>query len=138
MICKDANKVMNTWIDGELSPDKRAVFEHHLTSCRTCSAKAEDLRRLTAFLGNCPSARPSSGLKKRTLALFIKEAGPGEVVYWWKGLGWGMHAAMMASVLIGLEIGYKLGADWIGVQQVGQYSIFGFLFSAGGLLSSWA
>jgi len=129
---------MNTWIDGELSPDKRAVFEDHLTGCKACSAQAKDLRRLTALLGKRLPARPSSGLKKRTLSLFIQETGQGEVGYWWKELGWGMHAAMMASVLIGLGIGYQLGADWIGAQQLGQYSIFGFLFSAGGLLSSWA
>lgn len=67
MICKDAHKMMDIWIDGELSPDKRTAFEHHLTRCRTCSAQAEDLRRLTALLGTRPPARPSSGLKKKNL-----------------------------------------------------------------------
>ena len=57
--------------------------------------------------------------------------------YWWTGLGWRMYAAMTASVLIGLGVGCKLGVGWTYSQLLDQYSISGFLFSAGDLLSSW-
>lgn len=137
MKCKDAHRMMNAWIDGELSPDKRTVFEHHLTRCETCSERAQDLQRLTDLLGTRSPDLPSAGLKKRTLSRFMEETAPGEVVYWWTDLGWRMKSAMMASVLIGLGIGYHLGAGWAYAQILDQYSIPGFLFSAGDLLSSW-
>nr|NJM03434.1 hypothetical protein [Desulfobacula sp.] len=129
--------MMDTWIDGELSPDKRTVFEHHLTNCMDCSAQAEDLRRLTVLLGTRPPARPSAGLKKKTLSLFIEETGSRRVVPSWSSLSWGMYGAMTASVLIGLGVGCKLGTGWTYSQLLDQYSISGFLFSAGDLLSSW-
>lgn len=137
MKCKDAHGMMDTWIDGELSPDKRTVFEHHLTHCTACSAQAEDLRRLTVLLGTRPPALPSAGLKKKTLSLFTEETGLRRAAYWRAGFGWGMYAAMTASVLTGLGVGCKLGVGWTYSQLLDQYSISGFLFSAGDLLSSW-
>ena len=138
MKCKDANEMMDAWIDGELPPEKRTVFEHHLLGCRTCSGQIEELRRLTNLLKTHPPAQPSAGLKRRTLSLFIKEANPKGLFFWWTGLGWEMQTAMAASALIGLGIGCHLGDGWVGVQQLSHYSISGFLFSAGSLLLSWA
>lgn len=138
MKCKDAHGMMNAWVDGELSPDKRTVLELHLASCSACSAQAEELSRLTALLRTCPPDLPSAGLKEKTLSLFLKETGSKKVSCGGAGFGWGTHAAMMASVLIGLGIGCQLGAGWNYVQLSDQYSITEFLFSAGDLLSSWA
>lgn len=138
MKCEDAHREMNVWIDEELSPDRRTVFEHHLINCRHCSEQAEELRRLTALLNTRPPARPSAGLKKKTLSLFMEEAAPQGLADWWANIGWRMQGAMMASAFIGLGIGYQLGSGWSYAQQLSQYRIFGFLFSAGDFLSSWA
>lgn len=138
MRCKDAHKMMNGWIDGELSPDKRTTFDHHLSSCSACSAQAEELQCLTGLLGTRPPDLPSAGLKKKTLSLYLEEAGSPGVAYWWKGLGWGMQAGTMASLLIGLGIGCTLGYGETYMHQLlSQSTLSGFLFSAGDLLSSW-
>ena len=137
MNCKDANELMDAWIDEELPLEKKAVFEHHLTGCGTCSAKAQELHRLTLLLETQPPALPRSGLKKKTLYLFIKEAKIRGLICWWAGLGWGIQTATAASVLIGLGIGCHLGDGWVGIQQLTQFNISGFLFSAGELLLSW-
>lgn len=129
--------MMNAWIDGELSMDERTVFEYHLNNCRTCSEQAEDLCDLTSLLDTRPPDLPSAGLKQKTLSLFIKETGSRGISYGWPGCSWEMQTAMTASVLIGLGIGYKLGTGWAYTQLLDQYGISVFLFSAGGLLSSW-
>ncbi len=138
MKCEDAHQKMNAWIDGELSLDKRTAFEHHLVNCRHCLEQAEELHRLTGLLDTRPPARPAAGLKKKTLSLFIEEAGPQGITDWWTIIGWRMQGAMMASALIGLGIGCQLGSGWSYAEQLSQYSIFEFLFSAGDFLSSWA
>ncbi|WP_022665850.1 anti-sigma factor family protein [Desulfospira joergensenii] len=140
MKCKDANGMMDAWIDGELAHEKRILFEHHLAECRTCSVKAEELRCLTGLLESRSPARPSPGLEKRTLDLFFKEAAPrAGLIFWWIALGWGAQTAMVLSALIGLVIGCQLGDGGIGIQQWAQYcEISGFFFSVGDLLISWA
>lgn len=130
--------MMDAWIDGELPPNQRRIFDHHLVNCRACSAQAEELKCLAGLLGDRPPALPSAGLKKKTLSLFIEESGPRGMIYWWTSFGWGMQAGMMASMLIGLGIGCTLGAGWTDAHQLSQSNVSGFLFSAGGLLSSWA
>ena len=130
--------MVDAWIDGELPPDKNADFEQHLAGCRSCSAQAEEWRCLTGLLDAQVPARPSQGLEKRTLALFLKEAGPRGLVYWWASLGWGTRAALASSAIIGLVIGCQLGDGWVGMQEVTRYNISDFLFSAGSLLLSWA
>ena len=127
--------MMDAWVDKELSPEKKINFEHHLVSCKSCSAQAQDLRCLTEILNTHPPANPSAGLKEKTLSLFIKET---DADFLWSWPGWGMPAAVTASGLAGLGIGYQLGAGWTGTQLPLKYSISGFLFSAGDLLLSWA
>ena len=132
MRCKDAQEMMNAWIDEELFQDKKEAFEDHLVSCRTCSAQAQDLCRYTGLLDAHPPALPAPGLKDKTLSLFMKEAAPKR-----SNSGWKMQAAMAVSALMGVGIGYYLGAGWVSTQTIGQYGIAGFLFSAGDLLSLW-
>jgi len=137
MRCKDAQKMMDAWVDGELLPDKKTNFEYHLANCRACSSEAQRLSRLAGFLDTHPPVLPSAELEEKTLALFIKEIPPKGAQHWWSGLGWQMPTTMAAGAVIGLGIGGNLGATWASTQIFAQYSTSGFLFSAGDLLLSW-
>ncbi len=138
MRCKDAQNVLNAWIDDELTEEKRAALEDHLSTCRICSAEAEAMSRLSRCLETQPRLRPSRTLDKRIMAKFMEESGARSIASWWTSLDWEFQAVMTVSAIIGLFIGLQLGGDWTGSQLLNQYSLSGFLFSSGDLLLSWA
>ena len=104
--------MMDAWIDEELPQKERMLFESHLDDCRTCSKKAEQLRRLTDLLGAATSPRPSADLEKKTLSAVVAETDTKRQFRWRISMDWKMCAAMAASLLIGLGIGYQLGV-WL-------------------------
>ncbi len=46
MKCKDVEKLLTLYHDGELSPKERSTFERHLAKCPACRAKLEKLKAL--------------------------------------------------------------------------------------------
>ena len=141
MQCKDAQAMLDAWIDGELPEELHKAFEDHLRICKICSDEAEDLRMLNLCLDTHPPVQPSPNLQKRIMEAFVEASAFRDPVRWrtwWTSLGWQFQTAMAAGALIGLSIGCHLGGDWTGTQLLDQYSISGLLFSAGDLLLSWA
>ena len=58
----DIQSRMASYLDGELSLEKRALFDAHLDSCDACSAELMEMRETIRLLRNLPSPEPPPDL----------------------------------------------------------------------------
>lgn len=56
----DIQSRMQAYLDGELSLDKRALFDAHLDTCDGCSAELTEMRETIRLLRNLPTPEPPS------------------------------------------------------------------------------
>lgn len=59
MRCKESKKLLSSYIDGELSKDKRIELERHLSNCFSCRKELEDLEFIVKEIHNLPKIEPS-------------------------------------------------------------------------------
>ena len=55
MLHYNANKLLNAYLDGELSPEVARQVEKHLESCRRCQKELDEFRRLNKAIQSLPS-----------------------------------------------------------------------------------
>ena len=69
MNCKEADRFLDAYLDGELEPDKRAELEQHLAGCAECKQKLDRLRQLREFFAaDAPHYPAPPELKGKVLA----------------------------------------------------------------------
>jgi predicted anti-sigma-YlaC factor YlaD len=54
MRCRDVHTELEAYVDGELSPERSALLEAHLASCRACQAELARLQAVAAALETWP------------------------------------------------------------------------------------
>lgn len=64
MSCRQAAKVLQTHIDGELDPERAALIEAHLDACRDCGLEADTYLEIKAALSREQLNLPEETIKK--------------------------------------------------------------------------
>ena len=62
MTCQDTERLADAYVDGELSADRAAEFELHLSSCAACAERVASLRALSSDLRAAPYYRAPAAL----------------------------------------------------------------------------
>ena len=151
MKCKDAYRLLNAWVDGELQGDAAEAVEIHMSGCGKCTAEAEALERVSGILNSLQPGVPPSGLQGKTMARLTEETGretrqetrqetrgPAGLTAWWRGTGWGGRTALVSGTLAGLWAGCLLGLLLISPETPLHMDIVVALCISGGIALSWA
>jgi tetratricopeptide (TPR) repeat protein len=120
MRCPAAKKLINDYIDGDLSRDQETALKSHLESCPDCRGLLRDFQKIRRDARELPSVAPSPITWQKILA-GVREAGeeapsPRAEKKGWISLIWrpiGLRyalAAALALVIIGggLIVGFKI------------------------------
>jgi anti-sigma factor RsiW len=62
MTCQDTERLADAYVDGELSADRAAELEAHLSTCAACTERVESLRALSGDLRAAPYFRAPAAL----------------------------------------------------------------------------
>ncbi|MCG8618637.1 MAG: zf-HC2 domain-containing protein [Desulfobacterales bacterium] len=143
MKCKDAYRLLNAWVDGELQDDAAKAVEIHISGCGKCAAEAEALRRVSGILDGLQPGLPPSGLQQRTMTRFERDAEPDKigspgVFTWWREAGWPSRTALVSGTLAGLWAGCLLGLSLISPDTSVHMDMVAALCISGGIALSWA
>ncbi|MSQ09951.1 MAG: hypothetical protein EXR52_02970 [Dehalococcoidia bacterium] len=71
--CTVIEKLLNPYLDGELSPPERATVEHHVAGCRTCRQAFVALERTALALEALPRLAAPAALLASTMAAVRRE-----------------------------------------------------------------
>lgn len=107
MRCEQAHVAISALVDGELNGEQQQPVEEHLASCATCSAIAEDYRRIGSSLKVAAYQRAPAALAER-IRLQIAREGQGREPL--SAAGWGRYARHAATLL--LVAGLSASAAW--------------------------
>jgi len=73
----DVHKRMADYLEGDLSLDRRAVFDAHLDACAECRAEMEELRAISHVLSRLPDVEPPPNLTSDVMRrIRLGEAAP--------------------------------------------------------------
>ncbi len=107
MQCEQARVLISALVDGELSGEQKRLVEEHLASCATCSAIAEDYRRIGRALKAVAYQRAPAELAER-IRLQIAREGMGQQPL--SSARWGRYASHAATLV--LIAGLSASAAW--------------------------
>jgi anti-sigma factor RsiW len=68
MRCFDVHVELEAYVDGELSPERTALLERHLASCKGCRAELARLQAVVAALESWPLVNEPAELTARVMA----------------------------------------------------------------------
>ena len=68
MNCHIIRQKLNSYLDGELSPEEAARVESHLADCEVCERLKDEFVRLNEVLGDIGDEQPSAGFAARVRA----------------------------------------------------------------------
>ena len=105
MDCASIDRLLDRWLDEELSPDQARALTLHLESCPDCSARAAATLDLFRSLDALPTPRPPAGLRRRILAAVRQERDRFNVLDWWRSLGAAARGGALALALAGVLLG---------------------------------
>ncbi|MEA3459970.1 MAG: zf-HC2 domain-containing protein, partial [Chloroflexota bacterium] len=89
--------MLSAYIDGELSPEERALVEAHLAECESCARNLRTLRRTVELLGELPAVHAP-----RSFAISPAQPVKPRVKPWAKGWAYThlRSATALAAVLL--------------------------------------
>jgi anti-sigma factor RsiW len=67
MTCQDFQDRINRYLDGELTPSERALFEEHLTACPVCQHELNQMQALFAVLDALQAVEVPSSFGREVL-----------------------------------------------------------------------
>ncbi len=103
MKCRDVEKMLSAYSDGESSAEKMTLIEAHVRSCASCSRILEENRILWKTLGESPSAKASPFFYARLQArLRAEENAP-------RPAAWTERFLIPASAVAIAVLGFWLG-----------------------------
>ena len=119
-MCKKILSCLNAYVDGEVPERLRRIVESHLTACKSCRGRLEEIRGIDeSFQGTLPVPPVPAGLAARIMAE-ARRRQPMEIparhssLPAWKLLQWiaelsvPMRLATCATVLLALVAGLSL------------------------------
>jgi Predicted transmembrane transcriptional regulator (anti-sigma factor) len=75
MQCKEAKRLISSYIDGEISPDKRRDLEGHLLICSDCRRELEMMEKIVKLIHELPEIEPSEELSDKIWVKYALEKG---------------------------------------------------------------
>lgn len=69
MRCEHIEELLSAFLEGDLSPEKKARVGDHLAGCPDCTSLLVDLRRTQQALSHFPEVEVSPGLQARLAAI---------------------------------------------------------------------
>jgi anti-sigma factor RsiW len=106
MQCEQAQAEISALVDGELSGERHGAAEAHLATCVSCSALAEDYRRIGRSLKAVAYRRAPAELAERIRLQIEREEGRRPL----SSSGWKHYASQAAALL--LVAGLSALASW--------------------------
>jgi anti-sigma factor RsiW len=70
MACRELVELITDYLEGTLSPEDRARFEHHLAGCDACTAYLHQMRATIRALGHLPPESLSPEAESKLLEAF--------------------------------------------------------------------
>ena len=70
LTCREMVELVSTYLDGNLDPQDRALFEAHLAMCDGCSAYLDQMRRTLAVIGSLREESLDPAVRDRLLHAF--------------------------------------------------------------------
>ncbi len=124
---------IESYLEGALADDQRAVFESHLLGCARCQAEVEDWRALFTALQALPPIEPSPGFADRVMGQVTLVASPARTaaaVRWLPHTtkGWSLLAAFLALPIVGLTsaAAWLLAQPWASALSLQAVLVFGW------------
>lgn len=65
--CKDFQRLMNRYLDGEITQGEKALLDRHITMCRDCSREFKALQLGLDTLASMPVPEPDAGFTSETV-----------------------------------------------------------------------
>ena len=114
MDCREVRSRLGAYVDGEVRPDERTQFEHHLKQCASCSRELDSLRAVGVFLSgeslpDIPSGFHSKVMSSAERIAGDQTSGPLDLLHWWHVGTFATRAAAVAALALGLGLGALLG-----------------------------
>lgn len=113
MDCKEFQKNIHRYLDGELADVDAERFASHERHCELCSHQAEELRAVSKMFeedGLAAEFAVPEVLRAKTLRAFQEEVQENSVPSWWSSLSTGLRSGVMATAVVGLLLGVALGS----------------------------
>lgn len=73
MRCKDVKRLLSSYIDGEISMDKKKEVEEHLSYCYECRKELIILRKILKEIHNIPEVSPSENFSEKLWIKYISQ-----------------------------------------------------------------
>lgn len=101
MNCIDVTRLLDDWLDGELSAEASSAVETHATACPACRTRLARERALLDRLRRLPAPEPDDALFERAIATAIGRDHQHRR-RWWLGIGGALAASLV--LVIGLNV----------------------------------
>jgi anti-sigma factor RsiW len=122
MKCKDIQKRLSAYQDGELGPKERDLIDRHLKECKSCQGELVQLERIWLALEGLPEIRPEPDFYRQVVKK-INASDERRPVVGFQGvyqlfLSMGGCTLLITGILIGTFLGnYLAGSGLISFQS---------------------
>jgi anti-sigma factor RsiW len=105
MSCRDMDRLLTAYLDGEVRSDERRGVEEHLAACAACGRRGRaegTARRVLMLRAGSLSPRAPAGLRDRCAALAPRpvRTRPWATPHWWASPGWRRTSLASASLVL--------------------------------------
>jgi hypothetical protein len=104
MTCADCEILICDYLDGALTPDRKAAVERHLEGCPECAAMARDAAAAVAFMECAASVEPPPELITRILFEAPWSAGKAKPAPWRKWLAGALSPILQPKFAMGMAM----------------------------------
>ncbi len=106
--CKDVEKLVSSYIDGDIDEHRARAVRGHARECTTCAALLEDEGSLVSLLGQLDSPEPPetlwSGVAARLADGEREDARRSQVWLWWQNIRQHAAPALVAVAVVALAV----------------------------------
>ncbi len=106
MICKKIMKELSSYLDNEMSLNKRVKIEKHLKRCTNCSYRLEQLKKIHTLTQKALSKEPQQGFYERLsprLEQGEKRTGLKEKLFEWR-YNWRLSLSPVGKMAVTISI----------------------------------
>ena len=100
MNCKEVQRKLETWLDGELDESVGRRLHAHLEQCASCMARAQQQRALSGLLRCWPDQPTTPGFRSRLLTRILQREREWHNLYFLSGMHLGQVASVDPAVLL--------------------------------------
>jgi anti-sigma factor RsiW len=117
MTCRDVEKKLSAFLDGELEAGEKAAIASHARGCTACGTRLQAEKRLWNTLGALPGAAPSPYFYTRLSARLREKERSSAAGRFERIL---VPASALAIALFGFWLGYLAGGNGEAASQTAQ------------------